>query len=118
MNQVLLYPTGSSESCRYASEILAKSGVSLTDHLTPDITHLLLDIPTKDCSSLKELLRRVPKNVTVIGGNLDLSLCAGYRTLDLLQDPYYLAKNAAITADCALKVAAPLLKSTLLSLLV
>lgn len=112
MNQVLLYPTGSSESCRYASEILAKSGVSLTDHLTPDITHLLLDIPTKDCSSLKELLRRVPKNVTVIGGNLDLSLCAGYRTLDLLQDPYYLAKNAAITADCALKVAAPLLKST------
>ena len=31
--------------------------------------------------------------------------------MDLLQDPFYLAKNAAITAECALKVAGPLLKT-------
>lgn len=111
MNQVLLYPVGSSESCRYAAEILEKSGISLTDHPTPEITHLLLDIPTRDCSGLKELLRRVPKNITVIGGNLNQELWGDYRTEDLLKDPYYLAKNAAITADCALKVSAPLLKS-------
>ena len=112
MNQVLLYPVGSSESCRYAAGILEKSGILLTDHPTPEITHLLLDIPTRDCSGLKELLRRVPKSITVIGGNLDQELWNGYRTEDLLKDPYYLTKNAAITADCALKVAAPLLKST------
>lgn len=112
MNQVLLYPVGSSESCRYAAGILEKSGILLTDHPTPEITHLLLDIPTRYCSGLKELLRRVPKGITVIGGNLDQELWNGYRTDDLLKDPYYLTKNAAITADCALKVAAPLLKST------
>lgn len=112
MNQVLLYPVGSSDSCRYAAGILEKSGILLTDHPTPEITHLLLDIPTRDCSGLKELLRRVPKGITVIGGNLDQELWNGYRTEDLLKDPYYLTKNAAITADCALKVAAPLLKST------
>jgi dipicolinate synthase subunit A len=32
--------------------------------------------------------------------------------MDLLKDPHYLAKNAAITAECALKVAAPYLKTT------
>ena len=111
MNQVLLYPVGSSDSCRYAAGILEKSGILLTDHPTPEITHLLLDIPTRDCSGLKELLRRVPKSITVIGGNLDQELWNGYRTEDLLKDPYYLSKNAAITADCALKVSAPLLKS-------
>ena len=111
MNQVLLYPVGSSDSCRYAAGILEKSGILLTDHPTPEITHLLLDIPTRDCSGLKELLRRVPKSITVIGGNLDQELRNGYRTEDLLKDPYYLSKNAAITADCALKVSAPLLKS-------
>ena len=111
MNQVLLYPVGSSDSCRYAAGILEKSGILLTDHPTPEITHLLLDIPTRDCSGLKELLRRVPKSITVIGGNLDQELWNGYRTEDLLKDPYYLSKNAAITADCALKVSAPFLKS-------
>ena len=32
--------------------------------------------------------------------------------MDLLKDEQYLAKNAAITADCALKYATPLLKTT------
>ena len=32
--------------------------------------------------------------------------------MDLLKDECYLAKNAAITADCALQVAAPLLTAT------
>ena len=32
--------------------------------------------------------------------------------MDLLRDPYYLAKNAAITAECALQAAAPHLNTT------
>jgi len=35
-----------------------------------------------------------------------------YQKIDLLQDPYFLAKNAAITAECALQVAAPYMKTT------
>jgi dipicolinate synthase subunit A len=40
--------------------------------------------------------------VTVIGGNLEES----YPKIDLLQDEQYLAENAAITADCALRLLA------------
>ena len=119
MNPALLYPIGCSESCRYASAALEEAGYTLTDHPSPEITHLLLDVPSfqsnsllRDGSDLKEMLRMLPKTITVIGGNLDADFLDGYHTLDLLKDPFYLAKNAAITADCALKVAVPYLKTT------
>lgn len=113
MDKILLYPVGSSESCHYASVLLQQAGFSLTDHPAPEITHLLLDIPSfdtagllRDGSDLKALLRMLPKTVTVIGGNLDPCFLEDHRKRDLLKDPYYLAKNAAITAECALQVAA------------
>ena len=113
LDKILLYPIGSSESCRYASGFLKKAGISLIDHPAPEITHLLLDVPSKetlaDGKNLKEILRMLPRTVTVIGGNLNLP---EYKTMDLLQDPLYLAKNAAITAQCALQVAAPHLHTT------
>lgn len=55
----------------------------------------------------------LPQSITVAGGNLQHPALQSYRTFDFLQDPYFLAQNAAITAECALKVAAPLLKTTL-----
>ena len=114
LDKILLYPIGSSGSCRYAASYLEKAGISLIDHPAPEISHLLLDMPSKEILSdgrnLKETLRMVPRSVTIIGGNLNLP---EYKTLDLLQDPLYLAKNAAITAQCALQVAAPILHTTL-----
>lgn len=113
MDKILLYPIGFSESCLYAANSLKKAGISLIDHPAPEITHLLLDVPSKETLSdgidLKEVLRMLPRSVTVIGGNLNLP---EYKTMDLLQDPLYLAKNAAITAQCALQVAAPHLHTT------
>ena len=41
-------------------------------------------------------------DVTVVGGKLPE---LGYKTIDLLQDPMYLAENANITAHCAVKLA-------------
>ena len=112
MNKFVLYPVGSSDSCQYAATFLKQEGFLLTDHPSPDITHLLLDIPTfhekgflRNGTSLQELLRMLPESVTVIGGSLKQDYLSGYRTIDLLKDPYYLAKNAAITAECALQVA-------------
>ena len=114
LDKILLYPIGSSGSCRYASGYLEQAGIALIDHPAPEITHLLLDVPSKeplsDGRDLKEVLRMLPRSVTVIGGNLNLT---ERRTVDLLQDPLYLAKNAAITAQCALQVAAPYLHTTL-----
>ena len=54
----------------------------------------------------------LPKSLTIIGGNLNQEYLQNYQKADLLQDPYYLAKNAAITAECALQVASPHLRST------
>ena len=114
LDQILLYPIGASGSCRYASGYLQKAGISLIDHPAPEITHLLLDVPSKEILSdrmnLKDVLRMLPRSVTVIGGNLNLQ---ERRTVDLLLDPLYLAKNAAITAQCALQVAAPHIHTTL-----
>ena len=46
-----------------------------------------------------------PDNKLIIGGNLTSLQQAGLHTLDLLQDPVYLAENAAITAHCAVNLA-------------
>lgn len=119
MDQILLYPIGSSDSCQYASGLLEQAGFSLTDHPSPDVTHLLLDVPSfdgegylRDGSDLKELLRMLPKTITMIGGNLEQPYLNDYRKKDLLKDPLFLARNAAITAECALQVCASHLKST------
>lgn len=58
--------------------------------------YLLLPIPTRsDYSHL------VNKDTIVIGGNLSHPCPC----IDLLQDPFYLAENARITAYCAIKYA-------------
>ena len=116
---MLLYPIGSTESCRWAAHRLQQQGIALTDHPSPDVTHLMLDIPSfaKDGNlrgggSLKPLLQMLPPKVQIIGGNLDRPELEEYPRLDLLKNPLYLAKNAAITADCALRLAGGRMKCT------
>ena len=112
MDKILLYPIGTSESCRFASGFLAQAGWSLTDHPSPEITHLLLDVPSARLQELDKLLCMLPARIMVIGGRLEHPILREYRKIDLLKDADYLAKNAAITAECALRAAAPHLKTT------
>ncbi len=109
MGNKMLFPLGTSESCLSACSALKRSGFQLTDHPSPDITHLLLDIPGAEPGNLKELLRMLPKNITVIGGSLSADYLMDYRKLELLKNPVFLARNAAITAECALRATAPYL---------
>lgn len=116
MEKFLIYPVGTGQACRFAAGFLHKSGIPLVDHPTPEATHLLLDVPSfgpngllRGGGALDKILEQLPEYITVIGGNLSHSLLEGYRKMDLLQDPFYLAENARITADCALQVAAPML---------
>ncbi len=109
MGNKMLYPLGTSESCLSACSALKRSGFQLTDHPSPDITHLLLDIPGAEPGNLKELLRMLPKSITVIGGSLSADYLMDYRKLELLKDPVFLARNAAITAECALRATTPYL---------
>lgn len=112
MNMPLVFPVGETLACDYAGKFLKESRWEVTDHLSPDITHLLLDVPSfhspgvlRSGEEIKPLLEKLPAGITVIGGNLKDPALDGYRKMDLLSDPVYLAKNAAITAHCALMVA-------------
>lgn len=112
---MLLYPIGDTAACRHAAAALNAQGVPLIDHPSPEVTHLLLDIPsfrTDGCDDLMHRLRMLPPGVCIIGGNLDRPELKACRKLDLLADPGYAAKNAAITADCAIRLAGQQLDRT------
>lgn len=70
-------------------------GVVFTDS-AQEAEYLLYPAPTK-----LEMMSDCTMDQTVIGGNLDF-LNERVERLDLLKDPYYLAANAAITAEAAL----------------
>lgn len=119
MGNMLVYTIGSTAACRYAAGFLEKAGIGLVDHPSPEVTHLLLDVPgfgadgtLRGGGDVKEILKMLPSGITVVGGNLSHPALEGYQTLDLLKDAAYLAENAAITADCALQVAAPNMVTT------
>ena len=79
----------------------------------------LLDVPSfrpgsplAEPGKLDSLLGALPRNITVWGGGLSRPALENYTVVDLLKDETYLARNAAITACCALQVAAPYLQTT------
>ena len=113
---MVLYPIGTTKACLQCSKLLENSGFALTDHPSPEVTHLLLDAPSfaadgslRGGGQIENILSMLPPTITVIGGNLSHTALHDYRCMDLLLDAFYLANNAAITADCAIKIAAPLM---------
>ena len=109
MKSVVYYTAGHSPSLACAAAILKKKGCLFTDQPDRAVTHLLLDAPHKDWQALPELLPLLPPDIAVLGGNLAHPCLAGYQKIDLLEDAYYLAHNANITAHCAVKLALSLL---------
>ena len=95
-----------SEAVRYAAEYLRSLGICVTEKCAPDVTHLLLPVPSFKGGDeyLAHLLTKLPDELIVSGGYLNSPLLERYACVDFLQDPYYLAKNAAITARCALEI--------------
>lgn len=119
MNRNRIYCAGATPAIRYAGQRLQSMGFSISQKAEWDVGHVLLDIPSfredgklRTGGSIDTLLSSLPKDIIIWGGNVDCAATEGYRKTDLLQDEEYLAKNAAITADCALQVAAPLLTAT------
>lgn len=120
MQEMLLYPIGCTAACGYALQNLSRMGIPITDHPCPEVTHLLLDVPSfREPGKLRcgmeaqAVLETLPIRLTVIGGMLDDPALSGYRKTDLLKDSLYLAKNAVITAQCAMTLAASRLNTTL-----
>ena len=113
------YFAGSTGAMEYCKKHLRSLGCAISQVPDEAVTHLVLPVPSFEVDGSirggrkpETVLRQLPPGITVIGGKLDHPELAGYRTLDLLEDPVYLAENAAITAHCALKVAANRLNIT------
>ncbi len=98
MRAVTIFPMGDSPAIRFAARALQKQGVNIGSSLSEQVTHVLLNVPTKEAD-----LWAVSSNITVIGGNLD-HIPNTFRRIDLLREEQYLAENAALTADCALRL--------------
>lgn len=113
MEQLLLYPVGCTPACHAAARILKAQGIPVADHVTPEATHLLMDVPSfsgagilKSGAALEGLLEQLSPKITLIGGMLEGQIPPGWRSMDLLKDEVYLYENAALTAACALRVTA------------
>ncbi len=111
MSHYIFCTAGHSPAIEAAANILKQTYV-FSPELTPEATHLLLPVPSLSADSsiigggnLSETLAVLPKSTVIIGGNLRHPKLAAYKTVDLLQDPEYLAQNANITAHCAVRYA-------------
>ena len=82
-----------------------QQGIHAVDAPDEAVTHLLLPVPLFDTELLPLLLAALPPTVTVLGGKLQHPLLERYPRMDLLQDDRYLAENAALTAEAALRLA-------------
>ena len=112
MDNCMIYAAGYSPVMSYCIQSLKQAGFTLLSEPCAEVTHLLLPVPSfapdggiVGGGNLSTLLTLLPKDIVVIGGNLDRPELDYYTTVDLLQDPYYLALNAQITAHCALELA-------------
>lgn len=96
----------------YAAASLHDIGYPLLPFPDRDATHLILPVPSFESEGIvrgggdiAQILALLPRDITIIGGNLDCKALEGYKTIDLLKDPYYTAENAGITAHCAVELA-------------
>ena len=112
MNGPIFYTAGHTDALDYAVTSLKLKGCAFAQQPDKTVTHLLLPVPSfeadgkvKGGASLVDTLELLSRNVTILGGNLGSFIPAGYTAKDLLQDPFYLAENADITAHCAVKLA-------------
>lgn len=113
MDDILVYPAGDTPALRFACKALFDRGLHIADSPSDSVTHLLLPVPSfeangciKGGDSLDSVLSRLPQSVAILGGNLGDAVPEDRTGIDLLQDPLYLAENAAITAECAIRIAA------------
>ena len=108
LNTLTFYLGEDSPALQYAKTFLKEYGCRFSS--TPDrsVTHCLLPVPSINGSGQLRSripIEQLPEDCILIGGKLPSELSTTHSTWDLLQDEYYLAQNAAITAHCAVKEA-------------
>ena len=120
MTKPVFYTPDENPAIRVAVAILRKDGYIFEQAPSRWVTHLLLGVPAfredgclKNGMNFDTILSELKEKTVVVGGNLNTPSLVERTTVDLLKDPMYLAKNAQITAHCAVKVALSQLSFTL-----
>jgi dipicolinate synthase subunit A len=119
LKNAVFYLAGDSAALRYAGEFLEDLGAEVAQRPDSRVTHLLLPVPSFEAGRVKggwkleSILAALPGDITVVGGNLNHPALGRYRTIDLMQDAFYVTQNADITAHCAVKLALSKLPVTL-----
>lgn len=110
MENLCFYAAGHTPAQAFAIRALRGRGIAFTDDPSR-ANKLLLPVPAFDPDGsirgggfLPPLMEQLPEDVLVIGGGLDSLKRQGSPTLDLLEDPFFTAQNAHITACCALRI--------------
>ena len=102
--QTRFYIPEDTPTLAYAREYLLRRGMPIVSE-GRYASHVLLGMAPKT------LPEGIPEDAVVMGGKLQA--LAGVRKVDFLEDPYFLAENAKITAHCALSELLPRLNSIL-----
>jgi len=120
LKEPVFYTAGRTNALRFAQRILKNKDMRFAPLPDKSVTHLLLGVPAfeadgslKGGGPLEDVLHALSPEVTVCGGMLKHHALEGFRTIDLLEDPFYIAENARITAHCALRLAMQRLPVTL-----
>lgn len=118
MKERVFFAANQEGALGFAAAELEKMGQRVVPTPSDEVTHLLLPVPALDAQGhiqgggeLPELLAALPPSIKVIGGNL--ATLHAFECWDLLSDEGYLAKNAVISAHCALMVGMQELNVTL-----
>ena len=109
-----LWAKGLTAAQAYACEQLIQSGFQIIDAPDDTIQGVLLDIPSFRTPDIhpEAIWAALPENTVVIGGNLAGKVPDRFQVMDLLKDEEYTARNADITARCALRLGAEQLNRT------
>lgn len=112
MKGIRLYSVGNNAALAFACRNLSQRGFEIAEQPAPDITHLLLPVPSLEADGRikgggipAHILADLPEHITIVGGNIRNLALYGHSVMDLMQDGQYVAENAAITADCAIGIA-------------
>ena len=108
----IFYTAGRTDAMNHAETILRKKGCQFASKPDLSVTHLLFGVPAfetdgslKGGGFLEDILPSLSPQVKIYGGMLQGHIPETFQTVDLLQDPFYVAENAQITAHCAVKLA-------------
>lgn len=108
MKKIVFGSAGNTNALTYARNQLENWGYPILPYTDKSITHLLLPVPSISEDGrihggdiFEEILSKIGTNIVVFGGNLP---ALSRQHVDFLKDEAYLTENAAITANCAMKL--------------